>query len=233
MDAFGGSQPHSEPGVTHRGTEGTWPQMGPHLGALRVGRRTGGGSAGGRGSMRSVCLCTDGWLCTPQTRASHSGVHPKHAHMSSAESHSTMNPPPQPSCMADVTISVAQPRHRQLTLCTHTHTHKHAPPDVHPPVHGAVGAVVSACHPNPSVPAWAACCGAWRCHGARVGVKLWGGGATPRGPHWRLSSRPPTLCHGQSPLFNSAVEAAVGLHLHRAERAESHRCSHQRGHSRR
>lgn len=123
MDAFGGAQPHSEPGVTHRGTEGTWPQMGPHLGALRVGRRTGGGSAGGRGSMRSVCLCTDGWLCTPQTRASHSGVHPKHAHMSSAESHSTMNPPPQPSCMADVTASVAQPRHRQLTLCTHTHTH--------------------------------------------------------------------------------------------------------------
>lgn len=76
--------------------------------------------------MRSVCLCTDGWLCTPQTRASHSGVHPKHAHMSSAESHSTMNPPPTAllhgRCDRQRGTAETQTAH---AVHTHTHTNTH------------------------------------------------------------------------------------------------------------
>lgn len=104
---------------------------------------------------------------------------------------------------------------------------------------GCVGTALAACWPR--TPRRHDVAGSWRahvgvlgprcdcacngCHGACVGVELQGGGATPRGPHWRLSSHPPTPCHGQSPLFSSARLLALGCFTSRLSVPESRRHS--------
>lgn len=72
--------------------------------------------------------------------------------------------------------------------------------------------------PHPGVPAWARVC---RCVTPCVrrvlsvsrslrGREAAGWGYHPPGPHWQLSSRPPTPCHGQSPLFSAAQQPLPG-----------------------
>lgn len=104
---------------------------------------------------------------------------------------------------------------------------------------GCVGTALAACWPctlrrHDVAGSWRAHVGALGprcdcacngCHGACVGVELQGGGATPRGPHWRLSSRPPTPCHGQGPLFSSARLTALGCFTSRLSVPESRRHS--------
>lgn len=100
-----GAELHSGPGVTYRGPEGTWPQMGPHLGALLWAAQDWDG-AGGTGSTRSD-------VCIPFRRASRTCTRAQLVP-------TALRTPPQPSCTADVTTGVAQPRRRQLMLHTHT-----------------------------------------------------------------------------------------------------------------
>ena len=140
--------------------------------------------------------------------------------------------------MADVT-PVWHSRDTDSSHCTHTHARTQheavAPPDVHPPMHGAQW-----CPRATPTPAWAACCGAWRCHGARVGVKLWGGGATPRSPIGgsplahprRAMSRAPYLTPQQrwgfisiGPSVLRAIGAATSEVTAGAERSALHPCT--------